>query len=101
MLDRSTMGKYPQDVRTAARPLVIHLEELQKARIERLRKLEPRTAECPASGCRSHYTELIDDGDWGEAWRCRACGQGFHGVRRDNGTFQLEGVYRSGGAANR
>jgi putative membrane-bound dehydrogenase-like protein len=35
------LDKYPQSVRTAGRPLLAHLEELQKARIERLRKLEP------------------------------------------------------------
>ena len=36
--------KYPEGVRTAARPLLAHLEQLQKARIERLRKLEPLLA---------------------------------------------------------
>ncbi|HKW97927.1 MAG TPA: PVC-type heme-binding CxxCH protein [Bryobacteraceae bacterium] len=35
------LSKYPDDVRSAAKPLVAHLEELQKARIERLRRLEP------------------------------------------------------------
>jgi len=38
------LGKYPENVRSAARPLLAHLEELQKARIERLRKLEPLLA---------------------------------------------------------
>jgi putative membrane-bound dehydrogenase-like protein len=37
---KEILDKYPTDVRTAARPLLAHLEELQKARIERLRKLE-------------------------------------------------------------
>ena len=36
---KEILDKYPADVRTAARPLLAHLEELQKARIERLRKL--------------------------------------------------------------
>jgi putative membrane-bound dehydrogenase-like protein len=35
------LAKYPEDVRTEARPLLAHLEELQKARIARLRQLEP------------------------------------------------------------
>ena len=35
------LDKYPVDVRTAARPLLARLQELQKARIERLRQLEP------------------------------------------------------------
>jgi putative membrane-bound dehydrogenase-like protein len=34
------LDKYPPDVRTAARPLLARLQELQKARIERLRQLE-------------------------------------------------------------
>lgn len=38
------LEKYPEDVRAAARPLMVHLQELQKARIERLRKLEPMLA---------------------------------------------------------
>src|SRR5579864_8477178 len=38
------LSKYPDNVRSAARPLLAHLEELQKARIERLRKLEPLLA---------------------------------------------------------
>jgi len=36
-----TLDKYPPDVRNAARPLLARLQELQKARIERLRQLEP------------------------------------------------------------
>jgi putative heme-binding domain-containing protein len=32
---------YPEEVRSAARPLLVHLEQLQKARIQRLRNLEP------------------------------------------------------------
>src|SRR5205814_1024918 len=36
--------KYPEGVRTAARPLLARLQERQKARIERLRKLEPLLA---------------------------------------------------------
>jgi putative membrane-bound dehydrogenase-like protein len=35
------VDRFPQTVRTAARPLLVHLQELQKARIERLRTLEP------------------------------------------------------------
>jgi len=35
------LEKYPQDVRNAASPLLTRLQELQKARIERLRQLEP------------------------------------------------------------
>jgi putative membrane-bound dehydrogenase-like protein len=35
------LAKYPEDVRSAARPLLVHLEELQKERIVRLRGLEP------------------------------------------------------------
>src|SRR6202035_5380914 len=35
------LEKYPDGVRSAARPLLAHLEELQKARIARLRTLEP------------------------------------------------------------
>jgi putative heme-binding domain-containing protein len=35
------LDKYPPDVGTAARPLLARLQELQKARIERLRHLEP------------------------------------------------------------
>jgi putative heme-binding domain-containing protein len=38
------LDKYPDSVRTAARPLLARLQELQKARIERLRKLEPLLA---------------------------------------------------------
>jgi putative heme-binding domain-containing protein len=38
------LDKYPESVRTAARPLLARLQELQKARIERLRKLEPLLA---------------------------------------------------------
>ncbi|PYT31564.1 MAG: hypothetical protein DMG57_04780 [Acidobacteria bacterium] len=34
------LQKYPEDIRSAARPLVAHLEELQKARIKRLRQLD-------------------------------------------------------------
>jgi putative heme-binding domain-containing protein len=34
------VDRYPADVRTAAHPLLARLQELQKARIERLRKLE-------------------------------------------------------------
>jgi putative membrane-bound dehydrogenase-like protein len=37
---KEILDQYPADVRTAARPLLAHLEELQKARIERLRGLE-------------------------------------------------------------
>jgi putative membrane-bound dehydrogenase-like protein len=35
------LDKYPADVRRAASPLLARLQELQKARIERLRQLEP------------------------------------------------------------
>ena len=35
------LDKYPPDVRTAARPLLARLQELQKARIVRLQQLEP------------------------------------------------------------
>ena len=35
------LDKYPPDVRSAAHPLLARLQELQKARIERLRHLEP------------------------------------------------------------
>ena len=35
------LDKYPPAVRTAARPLLARLQELQKARIERLRQLDP------------------------------------------------------------
>ena len=35
------LAKYPEDVRAAARPLLAHLEELQKERIARLQRLEP------------------------------------------------------------
>jgi hypothetical protein len=35
------LAKYPEDVRAGARPLLTHLEELQKVRIARLRQLEP------------------------------------------------------------
>ena len=38
------LEKYPDDVRVAARPLMAHLQELQKARIGRLQKLEPLLA---------------------------------------------------------
>ncbi|HXA06480.1 MAG TPA: PVC-type heme-binding CxxCH protein [Bryobacteraceae bacterium] len=38
------LEKYPDSVRSAARPLLAHLEELQKARIARLRTLEPLLA---------------------------------------------------------
>jgi len=38
------LEKYPDSVRAAARPLVAHLEELQKTRIARLRGLEPLLA---------------------------------------------------------
>jgi putative heme-binding domain-containing protein len=38
------LEKYPENVRAAARPLLAHLQELQRARIERLRKLEPLLA---------------------------------------------------------
>jgi len=38
------LDKYPDSVRAAARPLLAHLQELQKARIERLRRLEPLLA---------------------------------------------------------
>jgi putative heme-binding domain-containing protein len=34
------LDKYPSPVRSAARPLMAHLEELQRARIQRLQKLE-------------------------------------------------------------
>jgi putative membrane-bound dehydrogenase-like protein len=35
------LGSYPESVRTAARPLLARLEELQRTRIQRLRKMEP------------------------------------------------------------
>jgi len=38
------LDKYPDSVRAAARPLLARLQELQKARIQRLRKLEPLLA---------------------------------------------------------
>lgn len=41
---QEVLDKYPDAVRTAARPLLAHLEQLQKNRVERLRKLEPLLA---------------------------------------------------------
>jgi putative heme-binding domain-containing protein len=35
------LEKYPEGVRNAARPLLAHLQELQRARVERLRSLDP------------------------------------------------------------
>jgi putative heme-binding domain-containing protein len=60
------LDKYSENVRAAARPLLVRLEELQKVRIQRLRKLEPLLA---AGGDQGRGRRIF----FGEKVACHSC----------------------------